>query len=184
MSVNVIFRVIPKYIIEEINLFRKSESIQTVSACWMKGELQAGVMLDEYKVSEAAAKIEAYYLKKGYTDIVVNYRIQRNEGNVVKPWFCLISTRATTFVSKDCPSRGIRSSKTRNWPKYLKRKGKNGIPGSLAPVVLTKQNLRTGSGVAAYLLSESGLSGREPWMKMRCCSISERPTQSLHYGLC
>ena len=76
-SVNVIFEVIPKYTIEQIVY----EGNQTYSKDRLlnKSELQVGVPLDEYQVSEAASKIKDFYIKKGYTDVMVDYRIQRDE---------------------------------------------------------------------------------------------------------
>jgi outer membrane protein insertion porin family len=76
-SVIVIFEVIPKYTIERItysgNKKYKNERLSS------KGELEAGLPLDEYQVSEAAEKIEAYYVEKGFPDVTVDYRIQRDE---------------------------------------------------------------------------------------------------------
>ena len=76
-SVIVIFEVIPKYTIERIaysgNKKYKNERLSS------KGELEAGLPLDEYQVSEAADKIEAYYVEKGFPDVTVDYRIQRDE---------------------------------------------------------------------------------------------------------
>lgn len=40
--------------------------------------LESGDALDEYRVSLAADAIAAYYVKKGYPDVVVDYRISRN----------------------------------------------------------------------------------------------------------
>lgn len=40
--------------------------------------LESGDPLDEYKVSLAADAIAAYYVKKGYPDVIVDYRISRN----------------------------------------------------------------------------------------------------------
>ncbi len=76
-SVDVIFEVIPKYTIERITYSgnQKYKDGRLSS----KGELEAGVPLDEYQVSEAAEKIEAYYVKKGFPDVTVDYRIQRDE---------------------------------------------------------------------------------------------------------
>ena len=76
-SVDVVFEVIPKYTIERItysgNQKYKEDRLSS------KAELLADVPLDEYQVSEAAEKIEAYYVKKGYPDVTVDYRIQRDE---------------------------------------------------------------------------------------------------------
>lgn len=75
-SVNVIFEVIPKYTIERITYSGNQKYKE--GRLSSEGELQAGVPLDEYQVSEAADKIEAYYVKKGYPDVTVDYRIQRD----------------------------------------------------------------------------------------------------------
>ena len=76
-SVNVVFYIIPKYTIDQIVFegdpkFSQKRLID-------KGELQTGVPLDEYQVSEAASNIKAFYIKKGYPDISVDYRIQRDK---------------------------------------------------------------------------------------------------------
>ena len=76
-SVNVIFEVIPKYTIERITYSGNQKYKE--GRLSSKAELEAGVPLDEYQVSEAADKVEAYYVKKGYPDVTVDYRIQRNE---------------------------------------------------------------------------------------------------------
>ncbi len=76
-SVNVVFEVIPKYTIERIT-YSGNEKYKE-GRLSSKGELEAGVPLDEYQVSEAADKIKAYYVKKGYPDVIVDYRIQRDE---------------------------------------------------------------------------------------------------------
>lgn len=75
-SVNVIFEVIPKYTIERITYSGNQKYKE--GRLSSQGELQTGVPLDEYQVSEAAGKIEAYYVKKGYPDVTVDYRIQRD----------------------------------------------------------------------------------------------------------
>lgn len=76
-TVKVIFEVIPKYTIQEI-VFEGNQKYSK-DRLMDEGELQTDVPLDEYKVSEAATKIKAYYVKKGYTDAEVDYRIQREE---------------------------------------------------------------------------------------------------------
>lgn len=76
-SVDVIFEVIPKYTIERIT-YSGNEKYKE-GRLSSKGELEAGVPLDEYQVSEAAEKITAYYVKKGFPDVTVDYRIQRDE---------------------------------------------------------------------------------------------------------
>jgi outer membrane protein insertion porin family len=76
-SVNVIFEVIPKYTIERIT-YSGNEKYST-GRLSSKAELEAGVPLDEYQVSEAADRVEAYYVKQGYPSVTVDYRIQRDE---------------------------------------------------------------------------------------------------------
>ncbi|MDG1301916.1 MAG: outer membrane protein assembly factor BamA [Opitutae bacterium] len=76
-SVDVIFEVIPKYTIERITYSGNQKYKE--GRLSSKGELEANGPLDEYQVSEAADKIKAYYVKKGYPDVTVDYRIQRNE---------------------------------------------------------------------------------------------------------
>ena len=76
-SIDVIFEVIPKYQIERIVYTGNEEYKDNRLAS--KGELKSGGPLDEYEVSEAADKITAYYVKKGYPDVIVDYRIERDE---------------------------------------------------------------------------------------------------------
>ncbi|MFW6217697.1 MAG: outer membrane protein assembly factor BamA, partial [Verrucomicrobiota bacterium] len=44
-----------------------------------KAELETGVALDEYKVSVGADKIAEYYVDKGFPDVEVDYRLERDE---------------------------------------------------------------------------------------------------------
>ncbi len=76
-SVNVIFAVIPKYTIEQI-IYSGNQTYKE-GRLSSKAELETGVPLDEYVVNEAAENIQAYYVKKGYPDATVEYRIQRDE---------------------------------------------------------------------------------------------------------
>ena len=76
-SVDVVFEVIPKYTIDRIGYSGNDSYADSRLAS--KGELETNVSLDEYAVSVAADKIQAYYVKKGYSDVVVDYRIQRHE---------------------------------------------------------------------------------------------------------
>ena len=76
-AVDVVFEVIPKYTIDRIR-YSGNDSYAD-SRLSSKGELETNVSLDEYAVSVAADKIQAYYVKKGFPDVVVDYRIQRQE---------------------------------------------------------------------------------------------------------
>ncbi len=76
-AIDVIFEVISKYTIERIT-YSGNDSYSD-SRLASKGELEAGVSLDEYEVSVAADKIQTYYVEKGYPDVIVEDRIQRDE---------------------------------------------------------------------------------------------------------
>ncbi|MGB0743856.1 MAG: outer membrane protein assembly factor BamA [Opitutales bacterium] len=81
-QVDVFFELESKYTIERIRfngndnfsdnrLARKAEIEEDV-------RLESGRPLDEYEVSLAAEAIAEHYVKKGYPDVVVDYRISRN----------------------------------------------------------------------------------------------------------
>jgi len=76
-KVDVVFKFVSKYKIDRINYVgSKSYSNNRLAS---KAEIEAGSPLDEYLVSVAADNIEAYYVEKGFPDVVVDYRIQRDE---------------------------------------------------------------------------------------------------------
>lgn len=81
-QIDVIFELESKYTIERIRfngnenfsdsrLVRKAEIEEDV-------RLESGAPLDEYEISLVAESLAAYYVKKGYPDVVVDYRISRN----------------------------------------------------------------------------------------------------------
>jgi outer membrane protein insertion porin family len=76
-SVNVVFELISKYTIERVSYL--GNEAYTDARLASKGELEVAVSLDEYQVSVAADKIQYYYVEKGYPDVTVDYRIQRDE---------------------------------------------------------------------------------------------------------
>lgn len=76
-TVDVIFELVAKYTIERIR-FNGNESYSD-SRLASKGEIESGVPLDEYQISVAADAISAYYVEKGFPDVEVDYRIQRDE---------------------------------------------------------------------------------------------------------
>ena len=76
-TVDVVFELVSKYTIERIR-FNGNEKYSD-SRLASKGEIESGVPLDEYEVSVAADAIQAYYVEKGYPDVSVDYRIQRDE---------------------------------------------------------------------------------------------------------
>jgi outer membrane protein insertion porin family len=78
-QVNVIIELVSKYTIQRIR-FLGNESYSD-SRLASKAELETGLPLDEYLVSLGAEKITEYYVEKGYPDVEVDYRIERNEQN-------------------------------------------------------------------------------------------------------
>lgn len=87
-AIDVVFEVISKYTIERISYSGNEEYTDARLAKASEGEdkgpgpkvkIAAGVSLDEYQVSVAADNIQAYYVKKGFPDVTVDYRIQRDE---------------------------------------------------------------------------------------------------------
>lgn len=78
-QVDVIFEFVSKYTIERIRFL--GNSAYSDSRLASKAELESGVPLDEFAVSSGADAITEYYIEKGYPDVVVDYRIERDEQN-------------------------------------------------------------------------------------------------------
>ncbi|MGB0408627.1 MAG: outer membrane protein assembly factor BamA [Opitutales bacterium] len=81
-TVDVYFELVSKYTIERLR-FNGNESFSDrrlagQAAITEERTLESGDPLDEYEVSLAVDAIEAYYVKKGYPDVVVDFRISRN----------------------------------------------------------------------------------------------------------
>jgi len=76
-TVDVIFEMVSKYTIERIR-FLGNDSYSD-SRLASKAEIESGNPLDEYLVSVAADAIAEYYVEKGFPDVEVDYRIQRDE---------------------------------------------------------------------------------------------------------
>jgi len=76
-KVNVIYELVSKYTIQRIRFLGNDhyDDARLVS----KAELETGLPLDEYLVSLGAEKIAEYYVEKGYPDVEVDYRIERDE---------------------------------------------------------------------------------------------------------
>jgi outer membrane protein insertion porin family len=82
-TVDVFFDLVSKYTIERIR-FNGNEAftdkrLGREAEVAEDRELESGDPLDEYLVSVAADALAAYYVKKGYPDVVVDYRISRDE---------------------------------------------------------------------------------------------------------
>ena len=81
--IDVLFELTAKYDIEAIE-FNGNDSfsdkrLSNKLEISEEEELETGVPLDEYKVSLAADVLTEYYIKKGYPDVAIEYRIQRND---------------------------------------------------------------------------------------------------------
>ena len=76
-KVEVVFKLVSKYTIQSISYLGNEE--YTNSRLSSKAEIESGIPLDEYQVSEAAEKIQVYYVEKGYPDVSVDYRIERDD---------------------------------------------------------------------------------------------------------
>jgi len=67
---------VSKYLIQQIR-YNGNEKYSD-SRLASKAELETGTALDEYLISEAADKIAEYYVEKGFPDVEVDYRLDRN----------------------------------------------------------------------------------------------------------
>ena len=76
-KVDVVFQLVSKYTIERIQFI--GNDTYTDSRLASNAELETGSPLDEYTVSLGVEKITAYYIKKGFPDVEVDFRIQRDE---------------------------------------------------------------------------------------------------------
>jgi outer membrane protein insertion porin family len=82
-TVDVYFDLVSKYTIERIRFngneeFRDKRLAREAEIAEDR-ELEVGDPLDEYLISLAADALTAYYVKKGFPDAVVDYRISRDE---------------------------------------------------------------------------------------------------------
>ena len=76
-TIDVVFELVSKYTIERIRFLGNDK--YTDSRLASKAEIETGRSLDEYLVSVGADNIAAYYVEKGFPDVEVDYRIQRDE---------------------------------------------------------------------------------------------------------
>ena len=76
-TIDVVFELVSKFTIERISFLGNDKYNDSRLAS--KAELEAGKSLDEYLVSVGGDNIAAYYVEKGFPDVEVDYRIQRDE---------------------------------------------------------------------------------------------------------
>jgi outer membrane protein insertion porin family len=76
-TIDVVFELVSKFTIERISFLGNYKYNDSRLAS--KAEVEAGKSLDEYLVSVGGDNIAAYYVEKGFPDVEVDYRIQRDE---------------------------------------------------------------------------------------------------------
>ena len=76
-TIDLVFELVSKYTIERIRFLGNDK--YTDSRLASKAEVETGNSLDEYLVSVGADNIAAYYIEKGFPDVEVDYRIERDE---------------------------------------------------------------------------------------------------------
>ncbi len=75
-TIDLVFELVSKYTIERIRFLGNDK--YTDSRLASKAEVETGSSLDEYLVSVGADNIAAYYIEKGFPDVEVDYRIERD----------------------------------------------------------------------------------------------------------
>lgn len=76
-TIDLVFELVSKYTIERIRFLGNDK--YTDSRLASKAEIETGSSLDEYLVSVGADNIAAYYIEKGFPDVEVDYRIERDD---------------------------------------------------------------------------------------------------------
>ena len=76
-KVDVLFNLVSKYTIQSIRYVGNDQ--YTDSRLASKAEIDTGIPLDEYQVSQAADKLQAYYIEKGFPGVSIDYRIDRDD---------------------------------------------------------------------------------------------------------
>ena len=76
-TIDLVFELVSRYTIERIRFLGNDK--YTDSRLASKAEIETGSSLDEYLVSVGADNIVAYYIEKGFPDVEVDYRIERDD---------------------------------------------------------------------------------------------------------
>lgn len=131
-AIDVVIKLIPKYTIGKI-VYNGNEAYKN-SRLANKGELEVGTSLDEYEVNEAAERIEAYYVEKGYSDAAVDYRISRDRDTGYATVFFDIEESTKVKITKiffdgnesfkDSKLRKVLQTKKSNWLSWITGDGK------------------------------------------------------------
>ena len=130
--IDVVINVIPKYTIGNIVYNGNNEYSNKRLAG--KAELKVSQTLDEYEVNEAAERVEAYYVEKGFSDVVVDYRISRDKDTGYATVFFDIEENTKIKITKvkfegnesikDSKLRKVLQTKKRNWLSFITGDGR------------------------------------------------------------
>ncbi len=125
-------KLVPKYTIGRI-VFEGNEALSD-SRLSTKAELETRASLDEYEVKEAADRIAEYYVKKGYADAEVEYRIERDlETGYATVFFAVMEQGKVRITKiefegnsafKDDKLRKVLKTKKNNWLSWITGDGK------------------------------------------------------------
>lgn len=131
-AIDVVIKLIPKYTIGKI-VYTGNDAYKN-SRLASKGELEVGTSLDEYEVNEAAERIEAYYVEKGFSDAAVDYRISRDRDTGYATVFFDIEESTKVKITKiffegndsfkDGELRKVLQTKKNNWLSWITGDGK------------------------------------------------------------
>ena len=99
-AVRVILELVPKFTIGSIT-FDGSDRYSS-DRLIEESEISIGIPLDEYSVAAAARKIQEYYVKKGFPESSVNYRmIKDSETGFANVIFDIVESRKLSIKSID-----------------------------------------------------------------------------------
>ena len=131
-AVRVILELVPKFTIGSIT-FDGSDRYSS-DRLIEESEISIGIPLDEYSVAAAARKIQEYYVKKGFPESSVNYRmIKDSETGFANVIFDIVESRKLSIKSIDFEGnvsvndkklRGVLKTKRHNWLSWLTGSGK------------------------------------------------------------
>ncbi|ADE54602.1 outer membrane protein assembly factor BamA [Coraliomargarita akajimensis] len=131
-QINIVISLVPKYTIGTI-VYNGNDAYSNKRLA-KKGEIGIGETLDEYQVNQAAEKILAYYIEKGYADAEVDYRIQRDrETGLATVQFDVveenrIKIKRIDFVGNDAVKakklRKVMETKRRDWLSWITGSGR------------------------------------------------------------
>ena len=130
--IDVVISVIPKYTIG--NIVYNGNDKYSNKRLANKAEIEVSQTLDEYEVNEAAERIQAYYVEKGFSDVVVDYRISRDKATGYATVFFDIEESTKIKITKvnfegndsikDKKLRKVIQTKKNNWLSFITGDGR------------------------------------------------------------